>query len=354
MDIKAINSIINNTSSVIKKSQGNFVVLNAVQKDTFESSKITKKGFNFKDLSLQINRSFENIKSAFIRGKVYKNLQENEYVSSASKELIKKENFKKLKILACHTPREKEALRKAFIDDYFALDEFLATIHGAKPACYQGFSANSKSFSNALKKLSTFRIDGKDYNIISKDFSDSKTFFVLNKDEVCNVIEKNKDIFAHRLDIDKNASPESIYNLLTSVNSPLLNKVDSGDSFNDLIGLTIGYPKKSSMIFQLEKYIQNKTGIDMVLERNDLKTYKEFLLRALDENGSPYKGMDSKFIEEMKDFISSITELKGVHIIPYSFLSFSTIGDKESAHIAEITNKVQSFKNDFSIKKLFL
>ena len=354
MDIKAINSIVNNTSAIVKKSQGNFIVLNRVSKDTFESSKVAKKGFDFKELSLKIDRTIENIKNACSRGKAYKNLKENPYINPVSKEIIKKENFKNLKFLVCHTPKEKEALRKAFIDNCFALDEFFATIHGTKPACYQGFTANSKSFSNALKKLSTFRLNGKDYNVISKNFCDSKAFFVLNKDEVCNVIDKNKDIFAHRLNIEKSASSESIYNLLTAVKSPLLNKADSGDSYNDLIGLIIGYPKKSSMVFQLEKFVQNKTGLDMVLERENLETYKQALLKAIDENGSPYKGMDSKFIEEMKDFISNITELKSFHMAPYSFLSFSTAGDKESAHISEIINKAQNYKNDFSIKELFL
>lgn len=103
-----------------------------------------------------------------------------------------------------------------------------------------------------------------------------KTAFVLNKNEVKKVIENNLELYQKRLNLNKNNTSDDIYTQLIREDGPLVQAPD------DIMGLTLGYPKDNCIIF----YLDEKTGANL-----DKQKMKDFLM----SENSPYKDMSDEF-----------------------------------------------------------
>ncbi len=125
--------------------------------------------------------------------------------------------------------------------------------------------------------------------------------FFFNRTATQEIIEKNKDFYTKRLDLPKGTTKEDIYNLLLSPKSPLLNE----KGFSDIIGMTFGYPKKNSMIYQLESNIENLTK-----KRENLNEYKKELKTFLRSDSSPYKNFNENFKKSLEKAIDKISKIE--------------------------------------------
>ncbi len=78
--------------------------------------------------------------------------------------------------------------------------------------------------------------------------------FLLNKSMVQEVINDNLELFTVRLGFPE----EKIYEQLISDNGPIASGgATMKSSYNDIIGLILGYPKTSCMIYELERRMPN-------------------------------------------------------------------------------------------------
>lgn len=133
------------------------------------------------------------------------------------------------------------------------------------------------------------------------------TGILINKKLTKEIIENNKQFFILRLKMKKDASTDEIYDYLLSEKSPL--RTDCANTqtskYNDVLGLILGYPKISTMIFELEC----RSKIPNTL-RSDVPKYKEKILKTLKSFKSPYRDMGKEFNQELAQNINSITEIK--------------------------------------------
>lgn len=215
------------------------------------------------------------------------------YSNPELKKVLNKDTFKNLKIFENLNTSEKESLYKGLLgfgDERF----FFPTVSGHKPACI--VAAINRDF-KCLSKI-------KDKNLefihlephkFGRNNSLCYNTYVLNKKLVLETIERNKDIYTTRLNLSQKASNEEIYSKLKDV-------LKSTKGEHDIEGLTLGFPRKSCMIFHLEQV----GGISYEL-RSKPEEYKKAILEVLRSKNSPYKNLPKKTIKDLEKSINEIS-----------------------------------------------
>ncbi len=206
---------------------------------------------------------------------------------------LKENGFKDVKILENLT----EAERASLVESMHAGDihTLMLFANGGKPACYL---TTSQARHDAIAKMKNDDID-----IVQADIKDYNGCpvtenYLLNKKDVQEIIKNNKELYAVRLGIDKNSSVDEIYKKLISQDSPL----SQSGRCDDILGLTLGYPRYSTMIYQLKEY----ANIEPEEFKTNLEETKEKLKQALYAEDSPYKNMSDKFKQKLAAQIDKI------------------------------------------------
>lgn len=225
---------------------------------------------------------------------------------------------------------------------------FYPTIYGAKPACILGDHRSME----ILEKLHL----GKNIEFVQKQpFSPAEgvniyNTYVLNKKEVMQIIKQNKEIFTTRLGLGRNAKLSEIYQKLKETlktSNPLSSEYPA-----DLEGLTIGFPKYNSMIFELGNIGKINPRLRCTPE------YKDKLLEVLHSPNSPYKNLSEKEITLLEKKIKqinmsfeSIEEMAQKGSYDNDFYKFIKFVD-EPQEMERIEKKVNHFQNTFSVSNL--
>lgn len=204
-------------------------------------------------------------------------------------QIMQKNNLNNIPKLSNLTPKEREYLIITLINLY-GFDEFLLTITDNKPATLIS-DTNDIDIADKIK----------DHKVIKKKLQNGLTrCYILNTKEVKKVIEDNKALFETRLNAKGKTSNE-IYELLSDPNtSPLLN--DNINSVSDIVGLILGYPIKSCLLFKLI-YDLNISFSKKTIKQKD----KNALISYLNSSDSPYKNIDKDFLDNLTNDIQNMT-----------------------------------------------
>lgn len=172
--------------------------------------------------------------------------------------------------------------------------EALLFANGNKPAVSMGFLR--------VPNLVHPKID-----IINDEYGST----LLNKAQVKELIERHKPIYCNRFGCSPETSVEEIYAKLKK----LLEKAPVGSE--DIFGITMGYPRKNTMIHQLQMFANKKYGTDFCCGELEcapaetIELYKSILRKALKEKDSPYANASQDLIKEIEEAIDKIKEVKG-------------------------------------------
>lgn len=202
---------------------------------------------------------------------------------------LKETNLASIPHLSNLTPEERKCLTTTLIK-LGGFDEFLLTVTDNKPATLL-FDINNINIPDKIKG----------HKVLKKKIENDETrCYILNEKEVKKIIDENKELFETRLNATGKSTDE-IYDLLTNSNtSPLLN--DDINSVSDMVGLILGYPKTSSIIYYLMLNSKN-----FLSNKSCLETKKNNLIDYIYSDKSPYINMDDDFLSELTDNIQNIT-----------------------------------------------
>lgn len=196
-----------------------------------------------------------------------------------------------------------------------------ATKNGYKPACV----------ASSLKKHTEVNVSQTCDIISYNKKTPYDTWYIdwfLNINKVQDIIKNNRPFFALRLGLDSDSSVEKIYDSLKEI-------LPKHDKYDDLVGITLGFPKYNSMIFNLERF----AGMNCE-NRNNLKTYKMKLQEALRKPDSPYANLDNNEKASLEKAISGIKRIKGFHNSLYDFVLYT----KELEEINRIKKETSQYK----------
>lgn len=187
------------------------------------------------------------------------------------------------------TSEERENLTST-LASFNGFDEFLLTITDNKPATLI-FDKKDIDIKNNIK----------DHKVIKKKLENGLTrCYILNTKEVKKIIDDNKELFETRLNAHGKSSDE-IYELLSDSNkSPLLN--NDINTVSDMVGLILGYPKTSSIIYHLAFNSHN-----LLDDQSCLQKSKDKIVDYIYSDESPYINMDEDFLSDLTDDIQNIT-----------------------------------------------
>lgn len=202
---------------------------------------------------------------------------------------LKETNLASIPHLSNLTPEERKCLTSTLIN-LGGFDEFLLTVTDNKPATLL-FDINNTNIPDNIK----------DHKVLKKKIENGVTrCYILNEKEVKKIVNENKELFETRLNA-QGKSTDEIYDLLTNSNtSPLLN--DDINSVSDMVGLILGYPKTSSIIYYLMLNSKN-----FLSNKSCLETKKNNLIDYIYSDKSPYINMSEDFLSELTDNIQNIT-----------------------------------------------
>lgn len=154
---------------------------------------------------------------------------------------------------------------------------FFATIMGYKPA----YLVNGRN--NQLEYLENINY-GVPIDIVHAGISLNPEYYcayLLNPYKSLEVVECNKNIFSRRLNLSDNSSTNEIYDKFKQI----LSKNDG--SIRDLEGMILGFPKYSSMIFQLYNSNVKRNNFNL----SNVNLFRTMLLNELYSADSPYKNL---------------------------------------------------------------
>ena len=242
------------------------------------------------------------------------------------------------------------SLKRELLRNEMDFNSFMAVMLDAKPAFYDTFNIENI---DAIKGLQNEKFDVITRRINMPPFVKDH-YFVLNKELVKNIILENREFFAFRLGLEKNASVDEIYaNIISEEGIFAKNAGISELGLNDITGLVLGYPKIGSMIFELENRIPD---FDHDLRYHiDLTEWKNSVLNVLYSQNSPYKDLGDDFVNKLADEIASITSIRistkiyDQTVNPYCFVDFGTdAGEltKIQQNIDKYTIKMDKAVND--------
>lgn len=247
-------------------------------------------------------------------------------------EAYESKNFKQMKILEGFSPKEIRTLK---LDVSKGDQCFLPTLTGHKPACIIGNNGNLE-FISKIKDNPVYR------NTFDFCTNPSGSTYVFNKEKVLEVIKNKKEIYTARLGLNKASSVEEVYNALMKNKTEIFG-CTSKDKYHDIVGLTLGFPEKSTMMFQLE----NMANVDYVLRDNPSK-YKEVLLKVLQGENSPYKNLSKSSFKELEKIIKEYKPINYESSVYYPFKALAN----EPQEFARINKAITDFINNFSFKDL--
>lgn len=272
--------------------------------------------------------------------KLYESLRKYFY-EEEMKKISKINVFSQLKITKGLNEAEKKRCLHILNSDENS-EIFYPTLYGKKPACLLSCSGKLK----VLEKLNL----GKNIEFVhTMPYGFSYDTYMLNKKEVMKIIKQHKTIYTTSLGLPKDAKLNDIYKKLKEfINSNPAGMY--GGKHQDIVGLTLGFPKYSSMIFELE----NVGKIDADLRGTP--EYIEKLLEVLHSSSSPYNDLPKKEIKLLEDKIKQISAEKlkdientgGTICGYYQYIDFVN----EPQEYARIEKAVKEFQNTFSAAKL--
>lgn len=202
---------------------------------------------------------------------------------------LKETNLASIPHLSNLTPEERKCLTSTLIK-LGGFDEFLLTVTDNKPATLL-FDMNNINIPDNIK----------DHKVLKKKIENDETrCYILNEKEVKKIVNENKELFETRLNATGKSTDE-IYDLLTNSNtSPLLN--DDINSVSDMVGLILGYPKTSSIIYHLAFRTKN-----FLRDKSCLENSKNNLIDYIYSDKSPYINMSEDFLSDLTDDIQNLT-----------------------------------------------
>lgn len=245
-------------------------------------------------------------------------------------------NFNKIKALSALSKEERillnDSLRASGSNEQ---ELFFSTLKGDKPSSIISLSGRDLGF---LNKVNTKSGTG-NFDFLHIPDDSAPLCFMLNKNKVLEVINKNKSLYTTRLNLDASSSSEMIYEKLAGI----LQK--DYLAYHDVTGVTLGFSPKNSMIFELSRDISSD------IARYDVQTYKKLLLNKLYSADSPYKGLKKSELDELADAIRSYSPDNKCW--PNNNLYFFKAYVDEPEEFARILRDSKNFEKNFKVKDLF-
>ena len=243
-----------------------------------------------------------------------------------------KENIEKIEFFKTLSPQEKNYLTKCY-----ANPEFISTLSGHKPAwfCESGF--------NRRIDFSKIKLNPKiadKFDVVR--LPNGKSLYFLNKQEVLKIIEENRDIYCAGQGLNLSEDIEIIYQTL--LKNLERGQIAQGKKGEALYGITLGFPRHSSMIFEMESAIN---GYQQNL-RSNIPLFKEKLLDLLHSEKSPFKGFPKETIEKLEHHIRS---MESEDAVSKSFYQCQIFGNEERA-IKRMLDKEKDFADNFKVEDL--
>lgn len=164
---------------------------------------------------------------------------------------------------------------------------------------------NNDKYNFVRRTLTSTRKDGK-----TIEFPNT---FIINKELTKQTIAENKIFYTKRMNLKEDTSIDEIYNKLVGEDSPL-KRIHGAD---DIIGMTLGFPKMDSILYQLEKGIPNYLSI-----RNRPYAQSKFLYQELYSGNNVYKDFPPQFLSSVESAIESIKhpESRQVNLTPIGYV----------------------------------
>lgn len=252
------------------------------------------------------------------------------------------EVFKGLKMCKNLSLNEKELAHKILIKNGNK-NIFLGVLSGDKPASLlSAITRADDSINNPLdilKKLDLGNniewVRANNWNTETVNFFNE---YMINKKCLSKIIKNNKNIYTSQLDIDKTSSVRKIY-------EALINYSKNNDGLpDDLLGISLGFPKYDSMIYHLE-------GIYNLRQERLSPDFTKKLLEVFYKDDFPYKNIDKKTLENLMKSIKNINQenLKDIAIKGsysnglYDFINFCDDTNELERISKMTTNFVQTF-----------
>lgn len=247
-------------------------------------------------------------------------------------------NFNNLEMCKFFDKKEKKLLLDCLYEDG---NEFFITMNGQKPACLLCTENYDLKFT---EKMNNFDYGKKFDFIYQKPWTDifgNKIYstYAVNREQVSDIIDKNRNVITSRLNLDENSSTKEIYaSLFDCLNNGLSSKRD--DYFHDLEGMILGFPKYNCMIFELEE----QAGMN-IEDRGNPEKFKKKMLKTLQGENSPYKNLPESEINELKKHINSIENIEQFYNGYYAFIKYCD----EPEAMKKINTECYKFGETFSL-----
>ncbi len=276
----------------------------------------------------------------YLRGikndKIYKSLLKGGSSNYGVIKSMEPKNFNKIKALSALSKEERLLLNdRLLVSGSNEQELFFATLKGDKPSSIISLPGRDLDF---LGKVNTRGGTG-NFDFLHIPDDSNPLCFVLNKNKVLEVINRNKSFYTTRLNLESNSSSETVYEKLVDVlqNDYL--------AYHDLTGVTLGFSRKNSMIFELGR------DVSADIARFDTQTYKTMLLDKLYSADSPYKGFKQAELDELADAIRSYSPDN--RYLPHNGLYFFKDYVNEPEEFARIVRDSNNFEKNFKAKDLF-
>lgn len=240
--------------------------------------------------------------------------------------------FNKIKMFKRLNPAEIKQCYEDIISDIADSGVFFTTVMGYKPACTIYDKDYSLDYLNRIeyKKPTTIIHAGR---TINPEFFNS---YILNRDMVYEIINKDKTLFAIRLNLNPNSSVEDIYSALVRCLSY------NANSIKDLEGLILGFPKYNSILFQLDNVSRS------LPYRDYPDIHRAKLTSALYDINSPYRKLPANEFSKINQMVQ-IAKLQNIPKNPY-FQYVKFVDEPEAEE--ELFQKSRNFNGEFSAEIL--
>jgi hypothetical protein len=266
-------------------------------------------------------------------------------VEQEIKNCYKKENFERIEFFKTLSPREKDYIiasgtKKSDGSELQFVDtntmQFFATLSGYKPAWYCAHGYNRRVDFSKIKLNS--KIADK-YDVIRLP---KGGLYFLNKNEVLKIIEENKDIYCAGQGLCQSESIENVYKKL--LENLECGRIDQSSKGEALYGITLGYPRRSSLIFELENQLEGRRN-DL---RDNISLLKEKLLELLHSEKNPYKEYPKEVLEMLEKHIKEMTSTGSGSENIYQCVTY---GNEEKA-VNRMLELEKVFNENFKIEDL--
>lgn len=220
--------------------------------------------------------------------------------------------------------------------------QILITLNGNKPSTT--IITGSYFYELKSKILKNLKLS-EEIDFIKTNENNIKSLLLVNKHELFKIIEKNKSIYTSRLGLPAKSSVEEIYTELKDFSKKTKKHIPE-----DLFGITLGFPPKDSIIFQLERI----SG--MSYEQRKQPYFAKNILKTFHSDKSPYMDLEPSLKQEIEEAINNIS-LKNINGSIkkdfnnneyFQFINY-TNDDKE---LSRILNSISDFEENFSIENL--